>query len=421
MVEMHRSVLSAAGPGPAVLLDSSYGFQENADTITEKAQTYFRENVGRPVTPVQWRGRLDGARLDEVLTAIRTARSVYAGPGSPSYAMRVWGDSGFAEAMAKVIAAGGTGTFSSAAAIALGTVAMPTHEIYRGGADPHWLPGTDLLGLLTGISAAIIPHYDLAPKKGSHDMSCCYIGERRMRQLERQLPPDTHLIGIDEHTALILELGSGTARVVGRGGVTVRVDGQADVIPAGTEVPLSDLNPKRPRVAKEATEVTEAIESIEATEATKPAPGRGSDLSADHSVGPSAQPVGVAADSAYAEFEAALVERDADTAASVMLDVERILSDSLADGTDPVAVAHARRILRGMMLELAGAASDGLADPSEKVAPLVSAVLEQRSAARQRRDYATADHLRDQLSNAGIEVRDSSRGAEWSLQETSRS
>jgi cysteinyl-tRNA synthetase len=129
----------------------------------------------------------------------------------------------------------------------------------------------------------------------------------------------------------------------------------------------------------------------------------------------------VAADSAYAEFEAALVERDADTAASVMLDVERILSDSLADGTDPVAVAHARRILRGMMLELAGAASDGLADPSEKVAPLVSAVLEQRSAARQRRDYATADHLRDQLSNAGIEVRDSSRGAEWSLQETSRS
>jgi cyanophycinase-like exopeptidase len=395
MVEMHRSVLSEAGPGPAVLLDSSYGFQENADTITEKAFAYFQENVGRTVTPVRWRSRLDGPRLDEVLTAIRTARAVYAGPGSPSYAMRVWGESGFAEAVAKVIGAGGTGTFSSAAAIALGAVAMPTHEIYRGGADPHWLPGTDLLGLLTGISAAVIPHYDLAPKNGSHDTRCCYIGERRMRELELQLPPDTHLIGIDEHTALILQLGAGTARVVGRGGVTVRVDGVEDVIPAGSEVPISRLRPVVPAAT------------------TEPAPASGELVEEP-------APAVATADSAYREFEAALGARDADAAASVMLDVERIVSDSLSGGTDPVAVAHARRILRGMMLELAGAASGGLTDPSEKVAPLVSALLEQRSVARRRRDYATADHLRDQLASAGIEVRDSSSGAEWTLREAAR-
>jgi cyanophycinase-like exopeptidase len=176
MVEMHRSVLAAAGEGPALVLDSSYGFQENADTITQKAVRYFAHSVGRTMTPLQWRTRLDGIALDRALTAVRNARVVYAGPGSPSYTMRVWGDSGFAEAVAAMVAAGGTAIFSSAAAIALGVVAMPTHEIYRGGADPSWLPGTDILGIVTGINAALIPHYDLQPKNGSHDTRCCYIG-----------------------------------------------------------------------------------------------------------------------------------------------------------------------------------------------------------------------------------------------------
>lgn len=110
MVEMHRGVLSSAGAGRVVMLDSSYGFQENAEALTDKARAYFEGSVGRAVTPIRWRRRLEGAGLDGVLTAIRTARAVYAGPGSPSYAVRVWADSGFAEAVATVIAAGGTGT-----------------------------------------------------------------------------------------------------------------------------------------------------------------------------------------------------------------------------------------------------------------------------------------------------------------------
>jgi cyanophycinase-like exopeptidase len=398
MVQMHRAVLASAGPGPAVVLDTSYGFQENADALTAKAQNYFLENVGREITAVQWREKLEGSALDEVLTAVRTARAVYAGPGSPSYASRVWVGSGFAESVAAVVRAGGTASFSSAAAIATGVVAMPTHEIYRGGADPHWVPGTDLLGLLTGIQAAVIPHYDLNPKNGSHDTRCCYIGERRMRQLELQLPADTHLIGIDEHTALIIELSTATARVFGRGGVTVRVDGHATVLPSGSEVPLSVLNPSRPQAT--VTAANSAPVSTDETGDQRPACVR------------------TAVDHAYDQFGEALGARDTDAAASIMLRVEKVLSDSTPSRTDPVAVTHARRILRGMMLELADAAAGGLSDPSEVVAPLVSALLEQRSAARQRRDYASADLVRDQLANAGIEVRDSSGGSEWSLKET---
>jgi cyanophycinase-like exopeptidase len=394
MVEMHRSVLAAAGPGPALILDSSYGFQENVDTITQKAANYFAESVGRVMTPVQWRTRLEGLELDRVLTAIRRARAVYAGPGSPSYTMRVWGDSGFAEAVEVLIAAGGTGTFSSAAAIALGVVATPTHEMYRGGADPYWLPGTNLLGRLTGINAALVPHYDLQPKNGTHDTRRCYIGERRMRQLEVQLPAGAHLIGIDEHTALILHLSEGKAAVFGRGAVTVRVDGNSQVIPAGTEIPISDLNPETPAVTaptmQEAVEVRDPRHNLD----TLPR----------------------AAEAAYAAFAQALAARSGQAAAAAVLQLEQTLADACPPANQADEAGSARRALRGMILELASSADQGLSDPRKIVEPLVEALLEQRAAARERRDFGAADAMRDRLAGAGIEVRDSPRGVEWSLQ-----
>jgi cysteinyl-tRNA synthetase len=100
-----------------------------------------------------------------------------------------------------------------------------------------------------------------------------------------------------------------------------------------------------------------------------------------------------------------------------VLRLEKAVSSSASNRFEPAAVAYARRILCGMVVELATAAAEGLSNPSQVVAPFVSALLEQRSAARRRGDYAAADHMRDQLVNAGIEVRDSHRGAEWSLRE----
>ncbi len=46
---------------------------------------------------------------------------------------------------------------------------------------------------------------------------------------------------------------------------------------------------------------------------------------------------------------------------------------------------------------------------------LVGAVLEARAQARTRKDFATADTLRDQLAAAGVEVEDTPEGPRWSL------
>jgi cysteinyl-tRNA synthetase len=46
---------------------------------------------------------------------------------------------------------------------------------------------------------------------------------------------------------------------------------------------------------------------------------------------------------------------------------------------------------------------------------LVGALLEQRSAARTAKDFATADTIRDRLKAAGIEIEDTPRGPRWTL------
>jgi cysteinyl-tRNA synthetase len=123
----------------------------------------------------------------------------------------------------------------------------------------------------------------------------------------------------------------------------------------------------------------------------------------------------MAADRARATFDVAMAARDADAAASAVLELEQAITDWTADTLQSDDADHAHRTLRGMVLELAAAARDGLADPAARLAPLVDALLERRAAARAARDFATADALRDRLAAAGIEVRDGPSGAEWSL------
>jgi cysteinyl-tRNA synthetase len=52
---------------------------------------------------------------------------------------------------------------------------------------------------------------------------------------------------------------------------------------------------------------------------------------------------------------------------------------------------------------------------TDTVDKLVELALQQRQEARKRKDYQTADAIRDQLANAGIQVEDTPDGARWTL------
>ena len=98
MVKTHRDVfarLDSSVAATGVLLDTPYGFQENADDISARAIDYFSRSVGRSVEVAGFRRRdgVDPVQREAALAGIRQAPWVFAGPGSPTYTLRQWAGS----------------------------------------------------------------------------------------------------------------------------------------------------------------------------------------------------------------------------------------------------------------------------------------------------------------------------------------
>src|SRR6202035_5741297 len=162
MVSVHADLLSRLGsrPVPAVLLDTPFGFQENAADISEPTVAYFRDHVGVPISLASFRKREQATALEyeTMLSRCAEPRYVFAGPGSPSYALRQWLGTAVPELLAAKLRDGGCVTLASAAAVGIGMYALPVYEVYKVGEDPRWLDGLDPIGI-TGLRVAVVPHY----------------------------------------------------------------------------------------------------------------------------------------------------------------------------------------------------------------------------------------------------------------------
>ena len=412
MAKVHRALFERLGPAPVpgVILDTPYGFQENADELSARTVRFFAESVGREVRIASYRTRdVDAVTAATAVARLRSARYVMAGPGSPSYALRQWAGGPIPPALTDLLRDGGVLTMASAAALTLGVVTIPVYEIYKVGEEPRWLEGLDLLGAATGLRAAVVPHYDNA-EGGNHDTRFCYMGERRLRILEQQLPQDTFVLGIDSHTALVLDLDAETATVSGLGGVTVRVGGRSTVVPGGSEVRIEAL-----AQAARALAVGEAPEIDAGAGAT----GAG-DLargSGPGSAARAAEPLRDETADLEGAFFAALASGDARAAVAALLDLDVAIEGRIRGGEDSPDLDNARSTFRALIVRLGEAATGGGSDPRAVVEPFVEALLVLRTRAREARDWATADLVRDRLTGAGVEVRDGADGSTWSYAE----
>lgn len=406
MAKVHRALFERLDPEPipAAILDTPYGFQENADDLSDRTVRFFRESVGRDVAVATYRSReVDAVTAATALARIRESRYLMAGPGSPTYALRHWVDGPIPAALAERLRDGGILTMASAAALTLGTVTIPVYEIYKVGADPHWLPGLDLLGPTTGLQAAVVPHFDNA-EGGNHDTRFCYMGERRLRILEGELPPGTFILGVDSHTAVVFDLTRRTAAVSGLGGVTIRVDGRATVFPSGSEVSIDTLaTVARELAAGEAVDI--------GWEADSSRPG-----SRDRAaVGGQGAPGPIRDETAELEgvFIAALRNDDSRAAVGALLDLDETIEARTRSGEDSPDLDNARATFRSLIARLGEATELGGTDPRATVEPFVTALLTLRGRARDARDWTTADLIRDRLSAAGVEVHDGVQDSSW--------
>jgi hypothetical protein len=398
MAKVHRALFDRfqARTVSAAIVDTPYGFQENADELSARTLEFFATSVGNPVEVASYRSAAEDAVTAATAVArIREARYVMAGPGSPSYALRHWAGTGIPDALGEKLGGGGILTMASAAALTLGVVSIPVYEIYKVGDDPSWLEGLDLLGAATGLQAAVVPHYDNA-EGGTHDTRFCYMGERRLRLLEAMLPDGVFVLGVDSHTALVLDLETGEASVAGLGGVTVRVDGRSTWFATGTTLSIEALG-----------EAARALAAGDATDTVHDAAlaGGRSDV----------RPVGPPLRDAMADLEgtfvAALEHGETREAVAALLDLDAAIAARLRQGEDSPDLDSASAMFRSLIVRLGeGAAASGARDA---VDGLVDGLVEARDTARANRDFEMADRIRDRLAAAGIEVRDGANGSRW--------
>jgi hypothetical protein len=422
MVKVHRLLFDRLGPGavPAVLLDTPYGFQANSRDISARAVSYFRESVRRTVEvaslgPPEQAGSVS---FEAALARVSEARWVFSGPGSPTYALRQWRPTVVPRLLAEKLLYGGCIVFSSAAALTLGRWTVPVYEIYKVGADPVWAEGMDLLTPL-GMTVAVIPHFDNA-EGGSHDTRYCYLGEERLEVMEAQLPPDGWVLGVDEHTACILDFEAGTATVMGLGSVTIRRHGRSATVPSGQTLAIDELVQLEPLVViGPAGSPGRSGPSALGEGASAPA-GQGGDAggAGDAFGGAASAPRSPLLEEVRrlsAAFDAAIAERDAEAATAATLELEGTLHSWSADTFQSDEVDTARAALRRMVVRLGELAGPGLRDPRDALGPWVEPLLAERAEARQSNRYADGDRIRRRLEALGVEVRDTSAGTEWHL------
>jgi hypothetical protein len=241
MTKIHRQLLKRLPEVRAVNLDTAYGFQENVPQMTEKLLDYFQTSLHTSFTALHFTSYERSSELERTIfkQQVRDATYVFAGPGSPSYALAQWQLLDLRDDLRHVLEGGGTLCFSSAATATVGVFSAPIYEIYKVGAAPYWIDGLDLMATF-GLRCVVIPHYDNREGR-DYDTSRCYLGERRLALMERELPDGVATLGVDEHTAVILDLEQETLTVLGKSHGYWRLGGTVRVLENGSSTPLQEL------------------------------------------------------------------------------------------------------------------------------------------------------------------------------------
>ena len=395
MVEVHKELLARLGSDArAVFLDTPAGFQLNADQISAKAVEYFHHKVGHPMAVAAFKSKSALGALDseKAFLTLRQADFILIGPGSPTYAVRQWEGTPIPDILARRIEDGACLVAASAAALTVGVRTLPVYEIYKVGEELRWIPGLNLLGRF-GLNLVVMPHWNNA-EGGTHDTRFCFMGESRFRFLEALLPEGAHVLGMDEHTACIIDLPRNEACIRGIGGVTLRRGGSELTFKKNAVIPLDvfrgDWQTPSPR--------------------NGPAPPGGTAAASAESRPDSFWDIIHILES---RFQNAQESGNAEGMSAAILELDRIIWTSAQNLESEEFISQARELLREWVALMGSSWSSGSAAADECLGPLVEELLKLRDDLRRRKRWEDADSLRDCLQRAGVMVEDTRAGARW--------
>jgi cyanophycinase-like exopeptidase len=194
------------------------GFQPNVKAVHEEIADFFKTSLANfhPDVKIIYANTLNDVNNPEIVGELDDRDYIFTGPGSPTYALRTLNDSLLLEKIKERVQAGAVLSLASAATVTASQYALPVYEIYKVGTDLYWEKGLSLLGELFQ-PVTIIPHYNNTEGGTKNDTSCCYIGADRFGRLLSKLPPEAEVWGLDEHTAMVINLQTKELQVMGKG------------------------------------------------------------------------------------------------------------------------------------------------------------------------------------------------------------
>jgi len=398
MVAVHKALLHPFGAsGRAVFLDTPAGFQLNVDHIAKKAEDYFRHRVQHTLHLASFKSahaqENDVLSAEKAYAALRAADYILIGPGSPTYALEQWRQSPIPNLLSEHIEKGGCLVAASAAALTMGCLTLPVYEIYKVGHPLHWIDGLDILGHF-GLNVVVFPHWNNA-EGGNHDTRYCFMGAPRLRQLEKNIPADAQILGLDEHTALIIDFANQRTSIQGAGGITIRKAGRERTFHKGDQIPLSLLRGEAPGEIP--------------VSSRQPDAGVTSDDNGIQSTASTWETLRVKADT----IRSALDKGDDQIVAGGLLELERFIWQARAELEEQDEIGAAREIFRELLASLGSHFANRPPNRESCLQPVVDTLLALRARFRSQKKWDDADAIRNCLAQTGVFIEDTPQGVDW--------
>jgi peptidase E len=396
MVEVHKELLGRVAAVPkAVFLDTPAGFQLNVEQISKKAQDYFQAHVQHSLAVASFKSHetITAYEAEQAYHLLRAADFVLIGPGSPTYAVRQWQQSSIPEILINRIQEGGCLVAASAAALTVGRFTLPVYEIYKVGHELHWVDGMDVLKHF-GFNLVVVPHWNNA-EGGNHDTRFCFMGLPRFSQLVSLLPQDVSILGLDEHTACILDFENDEAVIKGIGTVTLQRSGSQMVFDTRERFSLEVL-----RGGDGGTEWKQTSPVLEDSETDTVTAGAAF-WNRIHQL--------------ETDFYHGLETHAAQKSANALLELDRTIWKAQQDLENPEFISQAREVLRELIVLLGMELAAAPKSLEDCLAPLVGDLIQLRENFRQKKQWKAADTVRKCLERSGAIIEDTKNGPQWRL------
>jgi cysteinyl-tRNA synthetase len=199
------------------------------------------------------------------------------------------------------------------------------------------------------------------------------------------------ILGLDEHTACLIDFDKKSVTVKGIGQVVLRQKGKEKLLTKDGALPLEvlsweDWSPRKKPIPQ-------------ALQREEPREGFWKKI---HSL--------------EAAFDEGLDKRQSVEIINALLDLDHLIWKGLQEGENEEFIIQAREVFRDRIVFLGSRLESPSTDEKETLPPLIEALVELRESFRREKLWKEADALRACLQRAGILLEDTPEGPRWRKQ-----